>query len=136
MCVLKMCHVLEAWMKYDALRTVIQGWGLSKGYVSAWSDRIQGMPSRVEGFAIPVKTSIHCDILLFTVLYTHIPSFIFDSLYTHGMRQLWWLWYPTQSNYFNIWTAHTVMLIGLQQSPYGMTELKQHLQCLYNFPWI
>lgn len=48
----------------------------------------RGMPSRVEGFVIPVKTSIHCDIPLFIVLYTHIPSFILDSLYAHGMRQL------------------------------------------------
>jgi len=47
-----------------------------------------GMPSRVEGFVIPVKISIHCDILLFTGLYIHLLNFILDYLYAHGMRQL------------------------------------------------
>jgi hypothetical protein len=50
--------------------------------------RLRGMPSRVEGFVIPVKTSIHCYILLFTGLYVHLLSFILDSLYAHGMRLL------------------------------------------------
>jgi hypothetical protein len=45
-------------------------------------------PSRVEGFVIPVNTSIHCDIVLFTGLYIHLLSFILDSLYAQGMRQL------------------------------------------------
>jgi hypothetical protein len=49
---------------------------------------LKGMPSRVEGFVIPVKTSIHCDIPFFTWLYIHLLSFILDSLYAHGMRQL------------------------------------------------
>jgi hypothetical protein len=42
----------------------------------------RGMPSRVD----LVKTSIHCDILLFTGLYIHCLGFISDSLYAHGMR--------------------------------------------------
>jgi len=62
-----MCHVLEAWMKYDALCTVIWGWGLSKGYVSAWSDRIQryaiqswGVCDSCEDFYSLWHSIIHC----------------------------------------------------------------------------
>jgi hypothetical protein len=73
-------------MKYAALRKVI--WGCPKDTCLHEVTGFRGMPSRVEGFVIPVKTSIHCGILLFTGLYVYLLSFILGTLYAHGRRQL------------------------------------------------